>query len=624
VSSLKQIENFSLRPDVSQMTFGTANLFRYVEKAADKRRALEDLPSNNYGDIEAKNRLHTEAEAATAKVKAIADCLIAFELRGLKDDDYDDERIREADEVELLMKRDADASLNSQTPTIAQLSAHAREQLHGRRPFHWPVEFPEVFEKDGFAAFVGNPPFMGGARISVAFGEAYLGYLKKFFVTRQNTDLCAYFFQRAFPIGAPTLRAGFIATKTIAQSDTREASLDVIVGRGGRIFRATPHILWPGAAAVQVSLVWLEKTASHIECALNDRPAVSITPFLTEEERHEAPHVLRGPFGCYKGVYVSGTDQFSLTADEVREYLQQDQRNVEVVKPFLVGADLTTSPDCSPSRNIIDFADMSEEEARTYDLPYQHARTRVRPYRMTVNRKAHRDRWWQYGDVRQGLRAAIRPLSRVLVSAQTTKYLCFVWCPTTWVFDQKCVVVATDHNEVCALLSSELFDSWTRKYCATLGETLSFTPSDSFRTFPFPERLSQLASLGSRHHELRRAIMAERREGLTKIYNRFHDRGEQSADIARLRASHVEMDQAVAAAYDWSDLDLGHGFHETKQGVRFTISEPARRDVLDRLLQLNHERYAEEVRLGLHNKKGIKKKSTSQRPKSKAGGGLFT
>ena len=63
------------------------------------------------------------------------------------------------------------------------------------------------------------------------------------------------------------------------------------------------------------------------------------------------------------------------------------------------------------------------------------------------------------------------------------------------------------------------------------------------------------------------------------------------------------MDNAIAAAYGWTDLDLGHGFHETKQGVRYTISEPARREVLARLLKLNHERYAEEVKQGLHEKK---------------------
>ena len=90
---------------------------------------------------------------------------------------------------------------------------------------------------------------------------------------------------------------------------------------------------------------------------------------------------------------------------------------------------------------------------------------------------------------------------------------------------------------------------------------------------------------------------------MTKTYNRFHDPNESAADIQKLRDLHVEMDKAVAAAYGWSDLDLGHGFHETKQGIRFTISESARREVLARLLKLNHERYAEEVAQGLHEKR---------------------
>lgn len=68
------------------------------------------------------------------------------------------------------------------------------------------------------------------------------------------------------------------------------------------------------------------------------------------------------------------------------------------------------------------------------------------------------------------------------------------------------------------------------------------------------------------------------------------------------------LDHAVAAAYGWSDLDLGHGFYRTPQGLRYTISEPARREVLRRLLELNHARYAEEVKAGLHEKKPGKAK----------------
>jgi hypothetical protein len=72
------------------------------------------------------------------------------------------------------------------------------------------------------------------------------------------------------------------------------------------------------------------------------------------------------------------------------------------------------------------------------------------------------------------------------------------------------------------------------------------------------------------------------------------------------------MDNAVAAAYGWTDLNLDHSFYESKQGIRFTISEPARREVLQRLLKLNHERYAEEEKQGLHGKKKTETKRASK------------
>ncbi len=92
------------------------------------------------------------------------------------------------------------------------------------------------------------------------------------------------------------------------------------------------------------------------------------------------------------------------------------------------------------------------------------------------------------------------------------------------------------------------------------------------------------------------------------MYNRFHDPKEKAADIVKLRELHREMDEAVTKTYGWDDLKLEHGFHETKQGLRYTISEAARREVLDRLLLLNHQRHEEEVKAGLFEKKGAKGK----------------
>ena len=168
------------------------------------------------------------------------------------------------------------------------------------------------------------------------------------------------------------------------------------------------------------------------------------------------------------------------------------------------------------------------------------------------------------------------------------------------------VVFAFENIIQFSTLQSSFHSIWAWKYSSTLGgETINYSPTDVFQTFPFPSdhALASLESIGERYHETRRQIMLARQEGLTKTYNRFHNPAEKSADIHGLRELHRQLDEQVALAYGWGDLHLGHGFHETAQGVRYTLHEGARRDVLKRLLALNFDRYAQEVAGGLHTKK---------------------
>ena len=139
---------------------------------------------------------------------------------------------------------------------------------------------------------------------------------------------------------------------------------------------------------------------------------------------------------------------------------------------------------------------------------------------------------------------------------------------------------------------------------------ITYAATDAFLTFAFPKiskdnHLAKdlLTECGERYYKLRENLMIEKNYGLTDLYNSQNNSKLKSRDLETLRRYYVEMDSAVAAAYGWSNLDLEHGFHETGQGVRYTISEPARREVLRRLLRLNHERYEEEVKAGLHEEK---------------------
>ena len=88
-------------------------------------------------------------------------------------------------------------------------------------------------------------------------------------------------------------------------------------------------------------------------------------------------------------------------------------------------------------------------------------------------------------------------------------------------------------------------------------------------------------------------MMLRRELGLTKLYNLVNDpdvRDSDDPDVARLRAIHVELDNAVMAAYGWSDVPLDHGFHTYRQMRRWTVAPAARVEILDRLLEENHRR----------------------------------
>lgn len=189
-----------------------------------------------------------------------------------------------------------------------------------------------------------------------------------------------------------------------------------------------------------------------------------------------------------------------------------------------------------------------------------------------------------------------------------SKYMITSWQPVNYVFSHALGVIADQSDTMFSIIQSTVHEEWARTKGSSLETRMRYTPSDCFETFPFPLNLTGLEDIGERYYTHRQSIMQTRQEGLTKTYNRFHDPKETAADIQKLRELHVEMDEAVAAAYGWADLKLQHRFHDTKQGVRYTLSEAARREVLDRLLRLNHERYAEEVRQGLHDKKGGKGK----------------
>jgi hypothetical protein len=488
-----------------------------------------------------------------------------------------------------------------------------------RHPFHWPLEFPEVFRsRGGFDALIGNPPFMGGLKLFSALGKNYRDYLIQYIANgttgvRGTADLCAYFFLRARDLVRHDGTCGLLATNTIAEGDSREVGLNQILQNKGVIYRAIKSRPWPGAAILAVSHVWIRFGHWLGQVVLDDSPVGTITSQLSFQGR-----VAGEPFQlasnlerAFQGSNVAGLG-FSLTAERAGALIEEDAKNADVIFPYIDGDDLNTRPDQSARRFIINFFDWPLDNlessdgdrrgppyASDYPLCLQVVEAKVKPERLALPPINHFNKgaakhWWRYGGPRIALYKALRQVERVLATARVSPTNAVAWLPTSMVFHEKLVCFPDDRDGFFAIMQSWIHWEWARQYTSTLrGITLNYSPSACFETFPFPP-IDILGGVGSRYHEHRRNQMLERQEGLTKTYTRFHAATEVSQDVAMLRRLHVEMDHAVAHAYGWTDLDLGHSFQETKEGIRYTISEPARREVLDRLLALNHKLYAQQ------------------------------
>ena len=621
--NIDQLRHYSLKPEAEDAVLFKGPLDGAVDEAINLRLKLEDLPANTVEDVERQEKLLKEANEKIARLRCAADLLVAAEFWGGNAKDKL-ERVRHN------AVRSGYYIEKGPTEEFEQVAAKDRQ---GQSMFHWCLEFPEVIiKRGGFDAFVGNPPFMGGKKISGEFGSPYRELLVEQLANgiKGNADICSYFFLRASQLTRRSGVFGFVATNTICQGDTREVGLDAVVANGFGVLRATPSAKWPGNATVEIATVWVFagdwKGISH----LNGQTVSRISPYLTEPGFVEGPpkRIPSNGKQSYQGAIILGTG-FTMEPHEAAALISHDSKNAQILFPFLNGVDLNTSPTQQASRWVINFFDwpLSRETAplnyigpvaSDFQACLNIVRAKVKPERDLKDRKVYREVWWKYAERQTALNAAISNLKKVIVVAATSKTLAFTFAPTACVLSNALYVFCSDDPAHFAILMSEFKRCWTFEYCSNMRTDLRYSNSDAYETFPFPQLNSRLRNCGISYSEYRAGIMAQRSEGLTTTYNRFSDPNESSADIQKLRELHVEMDNAVAAAYGWTDINLDHGFHETKQGVRYTISEPARREVLQRLLKLNHERYAEEVKQGLHDKKkGSAKKAT---PKKKAAG----
>lgn len=469
------------------------------------------------------------------------------------------------------------------------------------RPLHWILAVPDVMERGGFDAIIGNPPFLTGSDITGAVGGNVRDWIvnKIAFAQRGNADIVAYFFLRATSLLHKKGNLGLIATNSIARGSSRQVSLDRIVEDGFTITRAIQSRSWPAkSATIEFAAIW--GTLGHVspiaERICDGVPTQTITTLLEPQGRaNGAPSPLIANRSiAFEGCKLSGKG-FVIAPEIGMTWIDTDRRNADVIHPFLNGEDLNSRPDASPSRLVIDFHPRQEVEISPYQAPRDHVFEHVLPQRLKGSAAMRAAPWWLFERPRPSMRRAIIGMNEILVIAVTSKTLMPYRVRNNQIFSNTLIVFATDSFTDQAVLSSNAHQLWAIRYGSDMRNDPRYTPSSVFETFPRPAETPWLAEVGRALDEQRREIMLRRELGLTKLYNLVNDpdiADAADADVARLRAIHVELDRAVMDAYGWGDVVLEHGFHSYRQMLRWTVSPAARVEILDRLLEENHRRAA--------------------------------
>ncbi|MER7207478.1 DNA methyltransferase [Streptosporangium sp. NPDC000239] len=622
ITSLEQLEYMHMDPakgrQIHEGIFDwTAGVRSKVAELAESRRRIAEieLGDDPLAALAKKRALLADAEVASGQLRLFADLAVgaalAFAGKG-------ERGLRAGSERAAKLANDVYEGRGEVEARDTRRDWFATDKVEGsfdRQPIHWPLIFPEVLQRHGFDAVIGNPPFLGGQKLTGAMGISYREYMVGAIGrgARGSADLVAYFVLRAHDLLNRGGQTGLIATNTLAQGDTRDVGLDQLTKAGIMIRRAVKSRPWPSRSAVlEYCAVWTSviSLSEESERVADDVVVSGITSSLDPETRVVGdPCRLSASQGAaFKGIEVTVIDGFTMSAERARELINLDSANEEILFPFVNGEDVNSRVDSSGRRWIINFYDWPEERASRYIDCYAQLRERVKPVLAANNNPQLRKFWWRYKRPAPAMQAAIAKLNRVIVITLVSKTAMPVMLPTGQIFSHMLGVFASDDTAMLALLSSAPHYWWARSRASSMKADLRYTPSDVFETLPLPELTQEMRGLGDQLDVFRRDLMLSRQAGLTATYNLVNDLKCKDEDIVELRRIHKAIDEAVCRAYGWDDLvdKLDHGHHPVGRETRYTVGPGVQRELVDRLLELNHARYAEEVAKGLHDK-GAKK-----------------
>lgn len=611
---------------------GAVNLQKF-KLQSDEYEAILSMPEHTLAEVEAKQNAYTAYMSGPQylRLRRLADLQIApFFTDKNSENTY-----------KLITTTEYARMISGHLTMQTEATAYATGLSYERKWFHWFLEFPEVFAQGGFDCILGNPPYLGGTKISSYNGDNYFNFCKSnYFPASGRCDLVGYFVRRIFSIQKYNGFHSIITTNTVAEGDTREGGLDFIVNNDGFIVYANKGIIWPGKANVVVTIYSMYKGQWKKEIFLAKENVQSISTYLTSNSIAQPNHLKENEKKVFMGSSITG-DGFIINEDYCQLLIMNDSKYQNVISKYVNGFDFNNIPNQISAKRIINFFNLDLEFIENeYPLALEHVEKHVKPEREKKSNEVSLAPWWKYWRIRTELYNSITENKKVLVLTRSSKTHGLSFLPNeNFVFSDAVIVYSYDSFSKYSILQSNIHEDWSWRFSSKLKNDRRYSISDAFETFPFPQLVStyldgQLESIGETYYEYRRQMMLDIQLGLTKLYNTFHSPSVASMQvrdvyldkhlaktpgtisydesverIVHLRTLHKKMDELVMEAYGWhidskrwgKAIDLCHDFYEVdylpeNDRIRYTIHPDARKEVLKRLLLLNHEVHESETR----------------------------
>ncbi|MFZ0495848.1 MAG: hypothetical protein WBD78_11580 [Methylocella sp.] len=610
-----------------------------VDKALALRSQLRSIPIRDIGDVEAMTALDAQSSAALVTSELIADAFIGLVIATGSGGGLEKRLAALSTAADRASDGGADACRALAAQAQSDLMSDFVAEQRGR-PFHWPLEFPEVFLRanGGFDAFVGNPPFLGNRLWKGTYGAAYQRVVQMILeVTPGKIDLSVVFHRRAATLLRHGGAYGLLAANNIAEGSAVSVGLERIATEGDFYF-SRKGMPWPGSASTVIAIVcfWKGGWTGLQNC--DGIACEKIGPRLQPEIGGGwEPKALANTLFAFEGVHNGKGLAFVLTENHPWFERLRSERG-SLLKPYITGNDIASTSLTRVERWALDLADLSLEKIKSeWPIAYRFLIEIVLPTRTPKELKSYKglvDRWWQFWNHRAAQMRQLRTRHQFIAFAKAAKYPICVQAPTEWIYTNKIVLVEEAHENVHAICLSSMFQIWLRNYSVrSLGgdnNTLTLSVSEALATFPFPTgHVSEDAIAAARNFQDTLVSWSRRNSaGMTDAMNAVHSSASRDAEIVRMRDLLERIDAGVADAYGWCDLDLTHGFQDDADdgdasSTHHGLDEQTRDLVLAKLIELNRQLYEATLAAGSGAGKERQKSGRGRRRASTDVGLLF-